>query len=127
MKTASLCAVVISIGFAAVLPTVAEACAKFGADQRTIDKVQSSWAPGEKLMHGHQYHRALATFRSTERYLTLIHDRFIRKCVAEGADIRVVSAQAGAVYLDQHSGDVRGAQSAADRAWRAFPMRHDCP
>ncbi len=78
-------------------------------------------------MDRHKYTQALAQFRSTEKYLPLIHNVFIRRCVAEGAQIRITSAQSGSAYLNGHPGDVHGAQIAANRAWRAFPQRHDCP
>ena len=121
-------AVNLAFGLALLYPAVGTACVTFGADQPAVDKVQASWGPGEELMDRHEYARALAEFRSTEKYIPLIHDALIRSCVAEGAQIRIVSASAGSAFLERHAGDVRGAQVAADRAWRSFPQqRHDCP
>jgi len=117
----------LTLGLALLFPSIVWACVHFGADQPAVDKVQASWEPGERLMDRHEYTQALAEFRSTEKDLPLIHNGFIRGCVAEGAQIRIVSAQAGSSYLKGHPGDVRGAQAAADHAWRAFPQRHDCP
>lgn len=102
-------------------------CADFGDDGPAVVKVQASWGPGEALMQQHQYARALAELQSTKRYLPEIQNVRLRECVADGAQIRIVSAQAGRTYLEHHPRDVAGAQLAADRAQRAFPMRHDCP
>lgn len=119
-------------GFAAValacgFPKGTLACDSFGPNEGAVDKVQSSWGPAEDLIAKHDYSRALAELEATERYLPLIHDAFIRKCVAQGANLRLVSARAGAAYELRHPKDVTGATSAAHRAWVTFPMSHNCP
>jgi hypothetical protein len=102
-------------------------CVSFGADQPAIDKVQSSWGPAEDEMDSGQYAAAVKELRSTLPFLSLIRDPFIRNCVADGANIRIIAASAGADYLVQSPYDKRGAKAAADRAWKAYPMRHNCP
>jgi hypothetical protein len=109
------------------VPTVGLACVIFGADQSAVDRVQSSWGPAEAAMRKGSYSQALDELRSTAQYLPTIHNPNTRRCVGEGANIRITSASAGQKYLATHPGDLAGAKVAADAAWRAFPMSHNCP
>jgi hypothetical protein len=97
------------------------------ADQATISKVQASWGPGETAMSAGHYAKAVAEFQSTISYLQSIHDVLVRKCVAEGANIRIASAAAGKTFLVRYPHDLAGAKVVSNGAWRAFPSRTDCP
>ncbi len=77
------------------VPVAAFAYVQFGADQPAVDKVQSSWAPAERAMQSGAYAKALKELRATSALLPSIHNAFTRSCVAEGANIRIVSATAG--------------------------------
>jgi predicted Zn-dependent protease len=122
VRTIVLAAILMLCSFA-----TAVACGSFAADDAAVARVQSSWGPAEQMMAKGQYASALEMLQSSQKYLPLIRNTFIRSCVAEGADLRIVSARAGQEYLAGHPGDAKGAATAADRAWRAFPQRHDCP
>jgi hypothetical protein len=111
----------------ALYPASGRACAHFGADTKAIDRVQSSWNTVAQDAAPRNYAREVALLESTARFLPEIHNAFIRGCVAEGANIRIASSKAGAQYLATHPRDTAGAKVAAERAWRNFPMRHDCP
>jgi hypothetical protein len=78
-------------------------------------------------MERYQYAEALRHLESTYIFVPAIKQPFIRTCVADGAQIRIVSARAGATYISAHPGDTAGAKLAADKAWRAFPIMHNCP
>lgn len=120
------CRFVIILALTSLLPTVGLACVTFGADQSAVDRVQSSWGPAEAAIKKGSYSKALDELRSTAQYLPTIHDPNTRRCVGEGANIRITSASAGQKYLVAHPGDLAGARVAADAAWRAFPMSHNC-
>ena len=60
-------------------------------------------------------------------YVADIRTPKLRACVANGAQARIVSARAGAVYLAHHPGDRPGAKHAAALAWKAFPFMTTCP
>ena len=78
-------------------------------------------------MNQYRFAEALQHLDSTYGYLLAIKDPFTRKCVAEGAQLRITSAKAGVAYLSGHSGDYSGAKDATDKAWQTFPMMHNCP
>ncbi len=103
------------------------ACVQFGADQRAVERVQSSWAPAEQAMQAGEYAKALKELRATSALLPAIRKPFTRNCVAGGANNRIASAIAGQSFLVRHPNDHGGAKAAADRAWRSFPMSHNCP
>ena len=99
----------------------------FGKDAPAVFKEQSSWSPAEKAVAAGHYRRAIRELRSTMGALRLIRNRFIRHCVASGADARLATAQAGLAYLDAHPDDKSGAHKAEHHAWVTFPMSHNCP
>ena len=101
--------------------------AAFGTDAPAIIKVQSSWGAAERAIEGGHYARALLELRKTTPALHLIRNRFMRHCVAGGANLRIAAAQAGLAHLEQHPSYFIGAKKAANRAWVRFPMAHDCP
>ncbi len=101
--------------------------AAFGTDAPAIIKVQSSWGAADRATEGGHYARALRELRTTTSALHLIRSRFMRHCVASGANARIATAEAGLSYLKEHSGDFIGAKKAANRAWVLFPMPHNCP
>ncbi len=105
----------------------ANACVQFGADQPAVGRVQVSWAPAERAMRAGAYAKALKELRATSTMLPSIHNAFTRRCVAEGANMRIASASAGETFLARHPSDRPGAKAAADRAWRTFPMKDNCP
>lgn len=78
-------------------------------------------------MSHYRYAEALKHLDSTYGYLSAIENPFTRKCVAESAQLRITSAKAGGAYMSGHSGDYSGAKDAADKAWRTFPIMHNCP
>jgi len=94
---------ILAFALAALLfPSVAPACGSFGRDDSAVGKVQSSWGPAERLMAHGEYAKALKELQATAQFLPSIHDASTRACVAEGANIRIVAARAGAAYLSQH-------------------------
>ncbi len=99
----------------------------FGADEPAVLKVQSSWYPAEQAMDRGHYAEALKMVRSTERFLSTISDKRVRKCVAEGAQMRIVEAIAGAAYLKKHNRNFSGARLASQKAWRALVFTDVCP
>jgi len=78
-------------------------------------------------MDAGDYSSAVSELRATSADLPRIANAFIRECVGEGAGLRIASASAGKAFLAIHPADRAGAKEAAARAWRAFPMRHNCP
>jgi hypothetical protein len=109
------------------LPAASYACGNFGADRAAVDKVQSSWGPAEAAAAHADYARALELLEATKQYLPSIQNVDTRRCVGEGADLRIASATAGKSYLSKHPGDASGARSAYHAAWMAFPLSHNCP
>lgn len=109
------------------LPAAAIACGHFGADQDAVDKVQSSWGPAETAAGRSDYAKALKLLDGTRPYVSSIHDANTRRCVGEGADIRISSARAGEAYIAAHPGDKDGAKAAYNKAWTAFPLQGNCP
>lgn len=108
-------------------PVVALGCADFGADASAVSKVQSSWGPAETAGRAGDYAKALKQLRTSATFLPTIHDASTRRCVASGSNIRIAWASAGEDYLTHHPADLSGAKVAADRAWRGYPMPHNCP
>ncbi len=92
-----------------------------------VARVQSSWGPAEVAMQSGDYQGALRRVRSTLKYLPLIGDRKIRKCVAEGAYSRIAEATAASAFLKKHPGDRAGAAAAVRRTAQAYPFTGNCP
>ena len=123
---------VASIGLASLLALsafgTASACGPdYGTDNTAVQRVQSSWPPAENYLRNGHYARALARLRATSAYAPGIHDALTRRCINEGANMRIASATAGQMFLSAHPGNYAGAHAAATRAWRNYPLSGLCP
>jgi hypothetical protein len=69
---------------------------------------------------------AVKELRDSATYLSTIRN-VTRKCVAQGANLRLASASAGEAYLSARPGDLNGAKAAAHQTWLAYPVSRNCP
>lgn len=110
------------LAIATCVPAAAVACdcTLLPADQRAVERVQSSWPRAYSAIQTGDFGKALRELRTTSPLISSIHDASARACVAAGANNLSVSAAAGKAYLSRHPHALAGAKTAAGRAWRVF-------